>query len=127
MQNKFSWVAQVLVVIILGQTLFFKFTDSQETIALFKILGLGAVAYKSIGALELLACILLLVPRTITLGAILTIGLMSGAIMGHITKIGFEGAYGQLGAMAMIAWALSLAILWIRRKEIPLMGSYIKF
>ena len=69
--STFSWVAQVIVVFIMGQTLFFKFTDAPETVELFAKLGQGALAYKAIGSLELIACVLLLVRSTIALGAIM--------------------------------------------------------
>lgn len=119
------WIAQIAVAIIMGQTLFFKFTDHPETVAIFEQLGQGALAYKSIGALELVACILILVPRTITIGAGLTVGLMSGAIMAHITELGFTGPHGQLGLMAIAAWVLALAILFVRRDEIPFVKSFL--
>jgi len=124
--NTLSWGAQVLVAVILGQTLFFKFTDHPETVALFSTLGLGAVAYKSIGVLELLACLFILMPRTIIYGAILSLGLMTGAIMAHLTKIGFSGAYGQLGAMAIVAALLSVGVIWVHRVEIPFIGRSFK-
>lgn len=115
------WIAQIAVVVIMGQTLFFKFTDHPETVALFDQLGQGALAYKSIGALELIACILLLIPRSITIGAGLAVGLMSGAIMAHITELGFTGPNGALGWMAVAAWILSLVIMYVRRTEIPIL------
>lgn len=118
-----SLIAQIIVAIIMGQTLFFKFTDHPETVELFKLLDQGAVAYKSIGAVELVACILILVPRTILYGALLSIGLMSGAIMAHITTIGFGAPYGSLGAMAIAAWLCALFVLFIHRKSIPLIGQ----
>ncbi len=120
-----SWIAQVIVAIIMGQTLFFKFTDHPETVELFKLLDQGALAYKSIGALELVACILILVPRTIPYGAILSVGLMSGAIMAHITTIGFGAPYGSLGFMAIAAWLLALFVLYIYRIEIPFIGKHL--
>ncbi|MEM8866944.1 MAG: DoxX family protein [Verrucomicrobiota bacterium] len=117
-----SWIAQVLVAIIMGQTLFFKFTDAPETVELFQLLGQGALAYKTIGALELIACILILTRPTIIYGALLSIGLMSGAIMAHLTTIGFSGPNGSLGLLAIAAWMLSCLVLAIRRAQIPVIG-----
>ncbi|MEM7790134.1 MAG: DoxX family protein [Verrucomicrobiota bacterium] len=117
-----SWISQILIAIIMGQTLFFKFTDAEETVELFKLLDLGALAYKAIGVLELIACILLLVRPTIVYGALLSLGLMSGAIFAHLTTIGFSGPNGSLGLLAILAWALSIVVLLIRRGEIPLIG-----
>lgn len=120
-----SWIAQVIVAIIMGQTLFFKFTDHPETVELFKLLEQGAFAYKTIGSLELIACILILVPRTIPYGAILSVGLMSGAIMAHVTTIGFGAPYGSLGFMAIAAWLLALFVLLVHRTEIPFIGKHL--
>ncbi|MEO0508547.1 MAG: DoxX family protein [Verrucomicrobiota bacterium] len=118
------WIAQIAVAIIIGQTLFFKFSDSPETVALFAELGLGPVHYKLIGLLELIAVALILVPRTVIYGAILSFGLMSGALMAHITELGFTGPHGTIGIMGIIAWTLSLAVIYVRRSEIPFIPKF---
>lgn len=123
-KNLTSWIARIAVAIIIGQTLFFKFTDAPETVELFKKLDLGASAYKTIGALELVACLLILIPRTVAWGTILSLGLMSGAILAHITKIGFSGPDGTLAAMAIAAWLLSAFILYCERSKVPFYGRF---
>ncbi|MCH6258750.1 DoxX family protein [Puniceicoccaceae bacterium K14] len=115
--NIISWIAQLIVVFILGQTLFFKFTDAPEVAEMFAKLGMGPFGYKLIGSLELVACILLLIPSSTIWGAILSWGLMSGAIMGHISKIGFEGNAGAMAGMAIAAWLLSCLIIFFRRNQ----------
>ena len=122
-KNIVSWVAQIGVVFILGQTLFFKFTDAPEVVALFNKLGMGAFGYKTIGLFELIACVLLLIRSSIIWGAILSWGLMSGAIMAHVTKVGFEGDDGSLGMMAIIAWLLSCLIIYLRRQQISIVAN----
>ena len=114
-----SWIAQIIVIVILGQTLFFKFNDHPETVALFEQLDAGAAVYKSIGAAELVACCLLLIPGLIAYGAALSAALMAGAIFAHLTKLGFAGDAGLLGSMAIGAFALSLFILFVRRAQLP--------
>ncbi|MGB0743134.1 MAG: DoxX family protein [Opitutales bacterium] len=121
--NIISWGARILVAFILGQTLFFKFTDAPETVELFAKLDAGAAMYKTIGLIELIACILILVPRTIVYGAFLAAGLMAGAIFAHITKIGFSGPDGTLALMAIIAFISSLTVIYLHRRSIPLLGS----
>ncbi|MEM9160463.1 MAG: DoxX family protein, partial [Verrucomicrobiota bacterium] len=86
-KNIISWIAQVVIAVIMGQTLFFKFTDAAETVELFAQLGMGAAGYKTIGFLELVACVLLLIRSSIIWGAILSWGLMSGAIMAHFGQV----------------------------------------
>ena len=118
-----SWIAQIIVVVILGQTLFFKFTDAPAVVELFGQLGMGPFGYKLIGSLELFACVLLLIPSSTIWGAILSWGVMSGAIVGHITKIGFEGDAGVLGGMAIAAWLLSCLIIFLRRNQVSFIAN----
>ncbi len=129
MKNKayiFSWIAQLIAVVIMGQTLFFKFTGHPETIVIFEEkLNMPGGQYV-IGTLELIACILLLIPNSIAYGALLGAGLMTGAIIGHFTKIGWEGSHLQLGIMAFITLASCISILLIRRKELPFINAALK-
>lgn len=121
-----SWIVRILVAFILGQTLFFKFTDAPETVELFAKLDAGAGLYKTIAVLELIACVLILIPRTVVYGAILASGLMAGAIMAHFTKIGFSGPDGTLALMAIIALASGLTALYLHRTSIPVIGEKLK-
>src|SRR5436305_12327147 len=87
-QTIVSWLLQILVAVILFQTLFFKFTGAEESKYIFTKLGLEPWGRIGSGIVELIACILLLHPKTVTLGAILAMGVISGAIMSHLTKLG---------------------------------------
>ena len=118
-----SWILQLVVVVILGQTLFYKFTDAPETAELFAQLGMGAFGYKLIGLLELIACILLLIPASVATGALLGWGLMTGAIIAHVTEIGFEGELGVLGAMAITAWLCCMVIMYLNRRSLPILRA----
>ena len=121
-----SWILQLAVVGIIGSTLRYKFGDAPETVELFRQLGMGAFGYKLIGTLELTACILLLIPSSVATGALLGWGLMTGAIIAHITRIGFDGSDGVLGGMAIIAWLLCAAIMYLNRTGIPVLGTVFK-
>ncbi len=89
-----SWIAQIVAVAIMGQTLYFKFSGSPESVQLFSELGMEPEGRLLIGILELIACILLLIPSSVTYGAILGSALMVGAVIGHFTKLGWEGDRG---------------------------------
>jgi uncharacterized membrane protein YphA (DoxX/SURF4 family) len=80
-----SWILQIVVAAILFQTLFFKFTGAAESKYIFTKLGLEPWGRIGSGVVELIACILLLYPRMVTLGAILAIGVITGAIISHLT------------------------------------------
>ena len=75
-----SWILQIVAAGILLQTLFFKFTGAEESRYIFTTLGMEPVGRIGTGILELVAAILLLTPRTVTIGATLSLGLMAGAI-----------------------------------------------
>ena len=109
-----SWILQITVAVILGQTLFFKFTGAQESIDLFTQLGIEPYGRIGIGIGELIAVILILIPRTTVFGALLAGGLMVGAIGAHVTKLGFAGDMAALASMAVIAGLASAGILLIR-------------
>ncbi|QOV89545.1 DoxX family protein [Humisphaera borealis] len=122
-----SWILQVVVAVILAQTLFFKFSGAEESVYIFKTLGLEPWGRIGSGIAELIAVILLLYPRTTTIGAILALGVICGAIMSHLTKRGIEvqGDGGLLFGLAIVVFVGSLAILVIRREQIPVIGSWL--
>lgn len=125
-KNIISWIAQILIFVIIGQTLFFKFTDAPETVELFAKLGLGPVGYKLIGFLELIACLMLVIRPTIAFGAILSLGLMSGAVLAHVTRLGFQGPELSLGLMAILAWILSAVVILLRRDQLSFLTKVIR-
>ncbi|HNJ36235.1 MAG TPA: DoxX family protein, partial [Leptospiraceae bacterium] len=81
------------------------------------------------GGLELVAVLLLLVPRTIWMGATLAGGLMLGAIISHLAVLGVvvigpdgRGDGGLLFSLAAIDGLFAAAVLWIRRDSIPFLA-----
>ena len=76
--------------------------------------------------LELVAAVLLLVPSTAALGALLAMGLMAGAIVSHLTVLGIEvkGDGGLLFALALIVFASASVVLFLRRADLPYVGRY---
>ena len=126
-QNIFSWVLQIIVAVILLQTLFFKFTGAAESVYIFTKLGAEPWGRIGSGVVEMIASILLLVPRTIWLGALLSLGVISGAIMSHLTMLGIKlaavGDNGELFALAVVVFVCSAAVLLIHRRQIPIVGE----
>lgn len=122
-KNIISIIAQVILIAILGMTVFAKFTDKPEVVELFAKLDMGPIGYKLIGFLELSACLILIIPRGAIWGAMLGWGLMSGAILGHITKLGFEGQMGVMAGMATVAWFLSILIIYLRKSQLSFISN----
>jgi len=122
-----SWALQVTVAVILLQTLFFKFTGAEESVYIFTTVGAEPWGRIGSGILELVAAVMLLTPALVTYGAILTVGLMSGAILSHLTILGIEvkGDGGLLFGLALTCFVGSLIILSIRRTAIPVVGRYL--
>jgi len=123
-----SWILQIIVVTILAKTLFFKFTGAEEPRYIFEKLGLEPVGRIGSGFAELIAVILLLIPRSVVFGAILALGVISGAIMSQLTKLGIvvKDDGGLLFGLACVVFAGSAAIVFTRRFSIPFLGSMIK-
>lgn len=123
--NLVSWVLQILVAVILLQTLFFKFTGAEESVYIFSQLGAEPWGRIGSGVIELIAAILLLTPRTTTLGAILALGTISGAILSHLFKLGLviKDDGGLLFGLALVVFFCSGLILLIHRREIPIIGN----
>jgi hypothetical protein len=122
------WISgflQVVSAIILAQTLFFKFTGAPESRFIFSTLGIEPWGRIGTGVMELIAVVLLLVPRTAVFGAGLSVGLMSGAIFSHLTKLGLvvQNDGGLLFALATTVLVSSSIVLWLRRGELPIVGA----
>jgi uncharacterized membrane protein YphA (DoxX/SURF4 family) len=126
--NALSWVLQLAVAAILLQTLFFKFTGADESVYIFTTLGVEPWGRIGSGVIELAAAVLLLVPATAPLGALVTMGLMAGAIGSHLTILGIEvrGDGGLLFGLALIAFAGSAVIVLIRRAQLPVLSRLLE-
>lgn len=122
-----SWALQLIVAAILLQTLFFKFTGAAESVYIFSTLGVEPWGRVGSGVVELIAAILLLVPGTVTIGAVLALGVIVGAILSHLTVLGIEvqGDGGLLFFLALAVFIASATILVLRRGEIPVLGVWL--
>jgi len=125
MKKHIPLVLRIIIAVILIQTLRFKFTADPVSVYIFETVGLEPYGRIGIGILELIAGILLLIPKTVWAGALLTLGLIGGAIIMHLTKLGIEvrNDGGMLFITAIITFILSVIVLYIYRKEIPILGE----
>lgn len=139
------WLLTLYIAFVFVQSLFFKFTNSPETIYIFQgkldpwaaSLGFpgvfapgGVFSAHVVGSFELIASSLLLAGALFAglralqvLGAALGLGVISGAIFFHLfTPLGVavrnaDGSSdgGQLFALACGVWLSCAALLWLRR------------
>lgn len=129
MKKYIPLVLRLIVAVILIQTLRFKFTAHPDSVYIFETVGLEPNGRILIGVFELIAGILLLIPKTVWAGATLTIGIIGGAILMHLTQLGIEvrGDSGVLFYTAVVTFLLSVIILYIYRKSIPVIGEKLNF
>jgi uncharacterized membrane protein YphA (DoxX/SURF4 family) len=108
----FRWLLRIISAGIFLQTLFFKFTASDESVYIFSKLGMEPLGRIGSGIAELVAALLILIPKTTFYGAILGMGIMAAAIFSHVFVLGIsvQNDGGLLFALAVIAF-LSCAIL----------------
>jgi hypothetical protein len=122
-----SWILRLVAAVILLQTLFFKFTAHPDSVYIFTMIGQEPWGRIGSGVVELIASILLVVPvaACVASGALLALGVMSGAIFFHFTRLGIvvNGDSGSLFALAVVVWASAAIVLWLHRRQLPVVGA----
>lgn len=114
------WILRIVAAIIMLQTLYFKFSAAEESVFIFSEMGIEPWGRIATGVFELIASILILFSPTLVFGAIIGVGLMSGAILSHLTVLGIEvkDDGGQLFAYALVVWLCCMVIIWFERQKI---------
>lgn len=116
-----SWSFRLVAAVILFQTLFFKFTGAKESVYIFSTLGVEPWGRIVSGLVEAIAVVLLLVPATAFLGAMLSLGTISGAIVSHLAVLGIAipavGDKGELFGLAVIVFVCSAAAAFLHRGQ----------
>jgi hypothetical protein len=120
MKNLMLWGLRLVAAVIMLQTLYFKFSGAEESVYIFSVLGMEPWGRIGTGVLELLSSVLLLIPATTALGALLGVGLMSGAIFFHITTLGIEvkNDHGLLFIYALLVFISCLILLGVFRHQL---------
>ncbi|MEL6867255.1 MAG: DoxX family protein [Bacteroidota bacterium] len=121
-KNILNKALRIIPAVILLQTLFFKFTAAPESVAIFTQLGAEPYGRIGSGVIELIAAILLFIPRYAWLGAAVAFGTISGAILSHLFVLGIEvdGDGGTLFMLAIVVFITSAIVLWQERYDIPI-------
>lgn len=116
-RNRWSWLLRLVAAGIMLQTLYFKFTASPESVYIFSQVGMEPWGRILVGIFELVASILILIPRTTAYGALIGMGVMTGALFMHLTRLGIEvqGDSGQLFIYALLVLCSCLTLAyWYR-------------
>jgi uncharacterized membrane protein YphA (DoxX/SURF4 family) len=115
----FTWALRVVAAVIMLQTLFFKFTAAEESVYIFSQLGIEPWGRIGTGIAELIASVLILIPRTTALGALMGAGIMGGAIASHLLFLGIEiNGDSGLFILALIVLICCIILLWIKKETI---------
>ena len=138
----FPWVLVIFIAFVFIQSLFFKFAGSEETVIIFNTIGdwmagIGALGWLAepfkayggwtVGITELIASILLFIPRLRVWGAIIALGTISGAIFFHLfTPLGVVRVVdaagntdgGALFFMACGVWVASAITIYLNRSQL---------
>ncbi|RKS89713.1 DoxX-like protein [Flavobacterium limicola] len=116
----FFWLLRLTVAVILVQTLYFKFTTSEESVYIFSSLGIEPYGRIGTGVAELITVILILIPRTLLFGAIMGCGVMVGAIFAHLFVLGIEvkNDGGTLFILALITFLCCVILVFKERTRL---------
>src|SRR5438093_13558446 len=119
-----SWICRIVAAVILAQTLFFKFTGAQESIFIFTKVGLEPWGRYGSGVAELIAVVLLLTPRFAWAGAVLALGVISGALASHLTVLGIvvKDDRGLLFGLAVTILVTSAVTAFLHRRQTPIVS-----
>ena len=119
MYKMISWILALVAIVILLQTLWFKFTHAPESVYIFAQLGVEPHGRIAAGVVELIASIFLLVPATRAWGALLGFCTMVVAILAHLTKIGIvvQDDGGLLFSLALVVACCCATLLFIHAQQ----------
>lgn len=114
-----SWACQIAAAIILFQTLLFKFTSAPESIYIFEQVGMEPFGRYASGVVELIAGVLLLIPRLSWVGAGIALSVMLGAIASHLTVLGIvvQDDGGTLFVLSLVVMVCSAVVLTLHRHK----------
>lgn len=120
MKNLIERISSIAAAIILLQTLYFKFTGAPESVYIFSELGVEPFGRIGTGVLELIISILLIIKRYSLFGAILGLGVISGAVLSHIFVLGIEvqNDGGLLFGLAILVFALLLITISLQKDKL---------
>jgi putative oxidoreductase len=123
-----NWICRITGAVILLQTLFFKFTGAPESVYIFTKVGLEPWGRYASGVTELVAAILLLSTCHAWAGSLLALGVISGALVCHLTVLGIvvQDDHGLLFALALTVFITSSVVAFLNRSRIPYVSKFLK-
>ena len=107
--NLALWVLQIAAAGMFLMVGFLKLSGDAQLVGLFEAIGLGQWFRYLTGTLEVTGAILLLIPRTSGLAALMLVGVMAGAVITHLFIVGGSPL------LAIILLVVTGVVAWGRR------------
>ena len=105
------WILQIAAAGMFLMVGFFKLSGDPPLVGLFETIGLGQWFRYLTGTLEMAGAVLLLIPRTSGLGALILVGVMVGAVITHLFIVGGSPM------PAIILLIVTGVVAWGRRRQ----------
>ena len=109
--NVALWILQIAAAGMFLMVGLLKLSGDAELVGLFEAIGVGQWFRYLTGALEVGGAVLLLIPRTSGLGALMLVGVMAGAVITHVFIVGGSPL------MAIILLVVTGLVAWGRRQR----------
>ncbi len=128
MKSKILLGLRIIAAGILIQTLYFKFTGAPESKFIFSTLGVEPWGRYFAGISELVAGIFLLIPALYLFGAMMSIGIMLGAITSHLLILGIQvqNDGGLLFSLALIVFIICITIVVLEKENLKKLIQQLK-
>lgn len=110
-ENWIHFIPRLLIVVIVGQTLPFKYLGAEESIWIFTQLNMEPYGRVLVGILESVAIVFLLT-RFYWIGAYMSLAIVGSASLLHIVSLGIEIA-NDGGLLFILSIIVSLSSLWL--------------
>jgi putative oxidoreductase len=119
--NVALWILQIAAAAMFLMVGYLKLSGSEQLVGLYQAIGIGQWFRYLTGTLEVAGAILLLIPRTSGLGALLLAGVMVGAVITHLFIVGGSPL------MAITLFVVTTIVAWGRRQRTKnLLAGYAK-
>ena len=120
-----SWITALIAAFIMLQTLYFKFSGAEESVLIFTAMGMEPWGRWATGVSELIASVMLIIPRSRGIGAALGAGIMGGAIASHLFILGIEiqNDGGLLFIYGLVTFFCCILNMVIHRSQIPIFNK----
>ena len=119
-KTHYSFILRFVISLIYLQTLYYKFNVHPDSVYIFTKLGCEPIGRITLGILELIISICILIPKTKNISILISILIILGALLSHIFIIGINinGDNGKLFLLACLVFFLSITLFIYHYSEI---------